>query len=246
MKPTKKTVLTLAVLFSTLIPVFAKEAKSENGYQFVNSYEYRLVAADIKQISSPYQQDDYVVFTADASPRHVGIAFDFEGYKVVHSYQRKNYYDQDGNKKSSLYFYILELPRGIENINYRLIIDGIWTTDPTNFNADYNPYTGIEVSTLNVKNNHLKETSCEEDGVHFIYEGKSGQIVRLAGTFTSWDSSIYVLTETQPGFYEIYLPLPSGTYYYSYYIGTKSFPDVSNHDRAYSSDGRITSKLVVK
>ena len=159
---------------------------------------------------------------------------------------KKSTKDIDEKEIDSLYFYILELPRDIEFISYRIIIDGIWTTDPNNENKYYNPYTGIEVSTLNVTNNHKNETKKTDKGVHFIYQGPEGQKIRLAGTFTDWDPWIYELTETRPGYYELYLPLPEGTYYYAFYNGTKSFPDTTNPDRAWSKDGRETSIIVVK
>lgn len=229
----------------TGIEAFAKGSDKGTEIVFTYPYEYRVLANEITCVGAPYQKDDYIVFTADDGPRHVGIAFDFEDYKTVHSFMRKSTTDIDDKVTSSCYFYILDLPKNIESISYRLVVDGIWTTDPTNFNRYYNPYTGIEVSTLQVTNNHVNETQKTDKGVHFIYEGESGLKVRLAGTFTNWDSWIYELTETRPGYYELYLPLPEGTYYYAYYTGTKSFADVTNPDRAWSGEGRETSKIVV-
>lgn len=243
-------ILSLSIILLNLVPAFAKGKpqgkKNSPDTEFKYPYEYRVAVNDIRGVSSPYQQDDYIVFTAEKGPRHIGIAFDFEDYKEIHSFMKKSTKDIDEKEIDSLYFYILELPRDIEFISYRIIIDGIWTTDPNNENKYYNPYTGIEVSTLNVTNNHKNETKKTDKGVHFIYQGPEGQKIRLAGTFTDWDPWIYELTETRPGYYELYLPLPEGTYYYAFYNGTKSFPDTTNPDRAWSKDGRETSIIVVK
>lgn len=223
--------------------LFAAEESPEANFKY--PYEYRLAAGDIKKVGAPYQKDDYLIFTQEKGPRHIGIAFDFENYKTIHSFQKKSSYDMDGKETNCLYFYILDVPRNVEKISYKLIVDGIWTTDSTNQNKFYNPYIGIEVSTLNIKNNHKNETQQAQDGIHFVYQGESGKKIRLAGTFSNWDASIYSLSETSPGFYELYLPLPKGTYYYAYYSGTKSFADKSNPNRAWSTDGRETSLIVV-
>lgn len=244
MKKLFKIFLTMTIIFNTF-SLFAKESGTPKQTEFVYPYEYRVLANDIHGVTSPYQKDDYIIFTAEKGPRHIGIAFDFEDYKQIHSYMIKNTTDIDDNIVESSYFYILELPENIEQISYRLIIDGIWTTDPSNYNRYYNPYTGIEVSTLSVTNNHVNETKNTKEGIHFIYQGETGQKIRLAGTFTNWDSSIYELSETRPGYYELYLPLPSGTYYYAYYNGTYSFVDETNPDRAWSNEGRETSKITV-
>ncbi len=244
MKRFVKIILAALLLFN-LFPAFAKGSEKSSGENFVYPYEYRVVVNEISGVSAPYQVDDYIVFTAKDGPHNIGIVFDFEDYKTIHSFFRKNITDIDNKVIDSYRFYILELPKDTESISYRLIIDGIWTTDPTNINKYYNPYTGIEVSTLDVRNNHVDETQATNKGVHFIYQGESGLKVRIGGTFTNWDSWIYELTETRPGYYELYLPLPEGTYYYAYYTGTKSFVDKTNPDRAWSGEGREASKIVV-
>jgi hypothetical protein len=53
------------------------------------------------------------------------------------------------------------------------------------------------------------------------------------------------LEETSPGFYEITLALPKGSYFYAYYKGTTSFVDETNPDKAYTPDGRVASVLHV-
>ncbi len=244
MKKLFKIILIANILFN-LVSVFAQKSEQDEMPNFVFPYEYRVAFSEIEGVSAPYQKDDYIIFTEYDGPRTIGIVFDFEDYKTIHNFMRKNVTDMDNNIIDSFYFYILELPKNLESISYRLIIDGIWTTDPQNLNSFYNPYTGIKVSTLDIKNNHINETQTTDKGVHFIFQGESGLKVRLGGTFTNWDSWIYELTETKPGYYEIYLPLPEGTYYYAFYAGTKSFVDKTNPERAWSIDGREASKIIV-
>jgi hypothetical protein len=54
------------------------------------------------------------------------------------------------------------------------------------------------------------------------------------------------MKETSPGFYELSLPLPTGIYYYAYFIGTKQIPDYTNPRRAFTEDGRNASVLEVQ
>ena len=241
-----KTIFAISLIFCTNFLIFAKpQEKKSNEIIFKYPYEYRVIASKIKNVASPYQDGDYVVFTQKSGPRHIGIIFDFEDYKEIHSFMKKSTTDIDGNEKDSLYFYIVHLPENTEEINYKLIVDGIWTCDKLNLDTNYNPYNGSEVSYLRVTNNPSEQTKFTDNGIRFIYKGIPGKKIRLAGTFTNWDSSIYTLNETRPGFYEICLPLPKGTYYYAYYNGTDSFVDKTNPDRAWSTDGRETSKIIV-
>ena len=53
------------------------------------------------------------------------------------------------------------------------------------------------------------------------------------------------LEETKPGFYELSIPLPTGIYYYNYYLGMNSFVDKTNPNRAYTPEGRTASVIKV-
>ncbi len=233
---------TAILLFSSVCNIFADAKFSES-----DSYEYNNIVSQLNEASAPQVLDEYVVFTQSSGPRFIGIAFDFEDYNVVHPYQLHSNRDLDGELINSVLFYLLPRPRELSSIKYRLIIDGLWTADPANPLKEYDGAHGLSLSRVDL-GQPLADVTYEKapDGVKFIYNGAPGETVRLAGTFTNWDSWIYELTETKTGFYELTVPLPKGKYYYNYYLGMNAVVDKSNPKRAYMPDGRTVSVIEVQ
>mgnify|MGYP002626965529 FL=1 len=210
-------------------------------------YEYNNIISEITGVSAPYLAGDYIIFTAPKTSRYVGIAFDFEGYKQLHAYRLHNTYDYEGEITDSWFFYILEKPKDLTSISYRLVIDGLWTTDPSNPNSIFDPVAEVPVSRINLPPVEVKNTETVPAGyTRFVCFAPSGQKIRLGGTFTNWDSWIYEMVEVQRGKYQLDLPLPAGTYYYNYYRGITSFIDETNPSKGYTPDGRIASRIDVQ
>lgn len=210
-------------------------------------YEYNNIVSKLDESSQPYIQNNYIIFTEDTGPRFVGIVFDFEEYQTIHPFQIHRNRDLGGNITSSVMFFILERPAELTELKYRLVIDGLWTSDPLNPDIIYDNTSGLYLSHVDLGEPLPEITSVKkESGAKFIYNGEPGQKVRLGGTFTNWDSWIYELEETSPGFYELNLPLPEGKYYYNYYLGMKAVVDKTNPDRVYTEDGRISSVITVQ
>ena len=232
-----------SLLFTVAVSSFAKKTES---IPEKDLYEYNNIVANLVEAGGPKVLENFIVFTADAGPRFMGISFDFENYKTVHKYERHVLKDVDGNMKKEILFYVLERPKKIEHIEYRLVIDGLWTNDPSNELSRYDQNTGLILSCIELKDTSPELTELQENSsVKFVYKGEIGLQVRLAGTFTSWDSWIYELSETKPGFYELTLPLPRGKYYYRYFIGMNSVVDKTNPNRAYAGDGMAASVITV-
>lgn len=211
-----------------------------------DSYTVQNLIAGIKRAGPPVVQDGFIIFTADKASRHVGIAFDFEDFKTVHSFERIIFYDSDYEPVDSMLFYVTKIPKNKDTLAYRLIIDGLWTIDPLNKNTCIDKTSHIKLSLLPIQEKTVQVTKKTDSGsVRFVFEGESGQKIRLTGSFTGWDPYIYELNETSRGFYELNLHLPPGTYYYNFYKGLSSFIDEKNPERAYTKDGRVASILVV-
>ena len=75
-----KRILFLSLFFTLSVAnFFAKEIPIEK-----DLYEYNNIVATLTKPSSPVVSENYIIFTAEASPRFVGIAFDFENYQTIH------------------------------------------------------------------------------------------------------------------------------------------------------------------
>lgn len=210
------------------------------------NYELDSLLHEIEEPCGPVVTDDYIIFTCDSKYRYAGIAFDFEGYKKVHPFQVLTQTDENDKKTRKFMFYVYERQHKFTTVKYRLILDGLWTADPLNPNLEYDDSVNLYFSKIEDPESVRVYTAAQsDDSVHFIYKGAPGQTVQLTGTFTNWDPWIYELEETKPGFYELRLPLTSGKYYYTYFIGLKPVLDNTNPNKIYTADGRSASVITV-
>ena len=239
--------ISLALTFLILFPSLASG---------IESVKYSSLVAQISRASAPVIVDGrYVIFTASGNARHTAISFEYENYTKSYSFQRlvrkdennKPRVDANGKTDMGVLFYIAEIPSALHEIRYRMVIDGLWTTDPLNAQTEYDYNDGMMVSTLPVDYYEVFQTANVNQGqVRFTYEGTPGSMIELAGSFNNWDPFMYEMTETSPGKYELLLPLPAGTWYYAYYEGTTQLKDNTNSERVYTKDGRVASAVTVK
>lgn len=210
------------------------------------NYELDLLLHEIDKPQAPIITEKYIIFTAETNHRYIGIAFDFEDYKVVHPFQVLTNTNEDGVTSRKHMFYCYEREHKFSSLRYRLVIDGLWTTDPLNPDKEYDENVNLYFSKLdNLGSKYIYTASTKSNTVHFVHKGTSGQKINLAGTFSNWDPWIYELTETSPGLYELELPLPKGKYYYNYYIGLTPMLDNTNPEKIYTQDGRSASVINV-
>ncbi len=211
------------------------------------NFELDTLLHEIDKPGAPYVTNDYIIFTADIHNRHVGIAFDFENYKVIHPFQILTHTDDEGNVSRKHMFYCFKREHKFTKLKYRLVIDGLWTTDPLNPQKVYDDNVNLYFSTVDLPDSiEVYTTETPQETVRFIYKGKTGLKLNLAGTFTNWDPWIYEVPEVEPGLYELELPLTTGTYYYTYYIGLTPVLDNTNPNKAYAADGRRVNVIKVK
>jgi hypothetical protein len=225
----------------------------------LGSYQFIDHLLSLSGPGAPEIFEDSVIFTAPSSYRRVGIAFAFEGYAKVY-WLRKLLITRDpaeiaaeGKKKnielnrdSGILFHVQTIPEGIRNLDYRMIIDGLWTQDPLNPRSVTGP-SGLSQSRIAVPDMPRSVPVRETPGLLSLsYTAPPGETVTVAGNFNSWDPFMYEMKETSPGFYSLSLSLPPGVYEYVFFHRGERIPDPHNRDKVYSSEGKIASRTVVK
>jgi hypothetical protein len=248
-----KSIMTAALLILTIGITGAADLES---YQFIN----RLLS--LPGPGAPVIYEDTVIFTAPSSYRRVGISFAHEGYSKVYWYKklmipedRALLLDSKGemnkkvnpNKDSGILFHVQTIPEEIQNLDYRMIIDGLWTPDPLNPLAVIGP---SEISQSRVyipsRPRPLSTFDAPPGSLRFTYNAPRGGTVTVAGTFNNWDPFMYELKEASPGVYTLVLTLPPGTYQYAFFHKGERIPDPHNPEKVYTGDGKAVSQATVK
>ncbi|MGP1491240.1 MAG: glycogen-binding domain-containing protein [Treponema sp.] len=233
----------IAVVFFLLcILITAHTAEQE-----IDPYTYGDLVETIARADAPLITGKYIIFTAAGSARHAGIAFEHENFQSIHAFQRLYRSDEAADSKRSILFYIMQIPEEMRELRYRLVINGLWSTDPLNPEEIFDYSAGMSLSILKIPYQKEYKTAVENNGrTRFVYQGESGKRIYLAGTFNNWDPFMYTLEEVMPGRYELYLPLPNGVWYYAYFKDGKQIPDTTNRQHVYMTDGRTASVISVQ
>ena len=225
----------------------------------IESYQFIDYIRAITAPGKPEIYEDGVIFTAPSSYRRVGISFAHEGYSKVYWFKRlmvpkdaaeytnaagKIRKGIDQNQDSGIMFHFESIPGNIKNMDYRMIIDGLWTADPLNPLTVSGP-SGVVESRVPLPEKPIKETVPVPGTYRFSYRAPPGETITVGGSFNNWDPFMYELRETSPGLYTLTLPLPPGTFQYVFFRRGEMIPDPANARMLYSRDGRIVSEAVV-
>ena len=209
----------------------------------IESLPLHLELAGLKAAKPPKVIEGELVLSVSGPYRAVAAAFSHEGFSVLHPYER--------NRQG---VFVLAYPVPLKrsrDLEYRVIVDGVWTIDPANPDRRADPETGLELSVARVP--YLSDLHLGlyrvlgEDGgsARFLFRGASGEAVTVCGDFDNWDPFIHEMAETSPGTYELELPLAPGKHYYSFVYRGEVLPDPLNPLKAASPEGNIVSVLVV-
>ena len=210
--------------------------------------------------SAPVIHENFVIFSASSDFRRVGVAFAHENFSNVHwfrqllvSQDRLNAPIPPGQRypdpfrDSGILFHVYQVPEHINELEYRLVVNGLWTVDPFNSNTRRDPVSGLALSVLPVPARPLNPNPLRglPVGLNFSFNGPPGEIVTVAGNFNGWDPFMYELKEHPAGVYSIMIPLPPGTYQYVFFNRGERFVDPYNPRRAYSRDWGAASEIIV-
>ena len=246
-----KRILLIFAFFSCFIGfISAQEAES---YEVVS----RLLA--MTKPGTPQIIDDSIIFTYTSNCRRAGISFAHEGFSNVH-WLRQLLVPQDPlnvsipqNKKapelfkdSGILFYVHKIPEDLQELEYRLVIDGLWTIDPVNPASRRNS-SGLECSVLSLPQRQYRPDILKGPfgTLAFSFKAEPGEKITVAGNFNGWDPFMYELRELSPGFYSLTLPLPRGTFQYVFYHRGEPVPDPANPRHRYSRDGMTVSEAEI-
>lgn len=219
-------------------------------------------------------QQDYVLLTYESTRpvRYVGVAFGHEGYSEVHRFRLSAEEDSDeGSSSSRVYFYLANPPEDQEQLRYRYVVDGLWTTDPRNGRTQLDE-NGVPISVFELPErtdrDHTNPIVTADGRVRFrlhFAEGSSpgvstirGNITYLdserdlrvfvTGSFTNWDPFMYRLRPVQgrPGVYESRpLRIAPGLHRYYFVINGERILDPHNSRTQYHRDGYEVSTFTL-
>ena len=251
---------TVSVKILVIIALFNVFAVSLASAEDAETYQVIDRLLSLPGPGAPVIVDDAIIFTAPSTYRRAGVAFAHEGFSTVHWLRLllipHDPLDEPATtdkkkippyKDSGLLFYIYQIPDDLSELEYRFVIDGLWTTDPFNSQRRRDSSSGIEYSVLALPA-HQKMPNLLQGPpgtLTFSFRGPPGEIVSVAGSFNNWDPFMYELKESPAGNYNICIPVPPGKYQYIFFHRGERWLDPYNPVRVYSRDGKPASEIVI-
>ena len=241
------------IMLFTLISAFA-EADNWESYHLID----RLLT--LPGPGAPVIFEDNVIFTISSGLRRAGVAFAHEDFSRVYWFRQLLVPQDrlgapipvgkkvpDPYKDSGILFYVWEIPENIKELEYRLIIDGLWTVDPSNPQTRKDPVSGLALSVLSLppKTPVPALLNNPPGTLSFSFKGPPGETVTVAGNFNGWDPFMYELKEAPAGVYTLNLPLPPGRYQYVFFHRGQRYLDPYNPHRIYARDGSAASEIAI-
>ncbi len=210
------------LLLLTSIPLFA-----------LDSHLLDIRIKGIQQAGPPEYLGTQVLlsFQSDRSVRLVGARFAHEEYRIFHTYFRNEY---------DVFLLLLDVPKEVETLTYRLVVDGLWMSDPFNPRQMQDEF-GRSFSLFSLANRPLPSPVSPRIGsegtVTFLFHSLPGRAVSVAGDFNNWNPFWNRLVETRPGEYRLSLRLPAGRHYYYYRVNGERVLDPINPETARDYEG---------
>jgi 1,4-alpha-glucan branching enzyme len=208
----------------------------------VDSVNLHLYLSGLDKAQAPVIIENNLVLSASGPYRFVGAAFSHEQWRKIHPFEIN---------RNGIFILAIPIPYGeATSIQYRFIIDGLWTADPSNPDSVRDKDTGALLSIAHLPENSKTRLGTWNPGgegcAMFYFQGQSGNRVTVSGTFNGWDPFIHDLIETSPGIYELTLKLVPGEYFYVFNYRGERISDPLNNVLFHDKFGRQVSSLVVR
>jgi len=219
-------------------------AVSPDSYGFeTNNFQIHSRITNAQHAEKPRIFEDHLFlsYESDRPVRFVGVAFSHENFSKIHSFIRNIH---------GIFVFVYPLPEDVEQVLYRIVVDGLWMADPSNPRIEKDP-SGIFLSSVKLppkEINRWKLTApvISEDRAEFYYFGSPGQDIYISGTFNNWDPFMHKLKELTPGSYSISLKVLPGTHFY-YFVANGIFMlDTLNPNKGSDSEGFEVSMFEIE
>lgn len=204
--------------------------------------DLRIEMANISRSAPPALRHGTVLFSyhQPSYARYVGIAFDFENFQTIHPYKRN---------AQNVFVFPLEVPEGLSELTYRIVVDGLWMPDPRNPDHTVDN-KGNLLSRFTFKlpeKTILASPVVKPDGtVEFNVRHSSGGRVFLTGDFTNWEPFMIEMDEISPGLYSLSRRFPPGNYEYYFIVAGARMVDPLNPKYGTDPHGYLASKFTVQ
>jgi hypothetical protein len=195
----------------------------------------------IQHAAPPQYLDRQVLLSYQSSKpvRLVGARFAHEDYGIFHVYVRNT---------NDVFLLLLDVPEGVEELRYRLVVDGLWINDPFNPQQETDTF-GRVFSLFDLRDRPAREPVSPEihrDGsVTFLFHSLPDRAVSVAGDFNNWDPFWHRMQETRPGEYRLTVRMPPGRHFYYYVVNGSRVLDPINQETARDFEGfRVSTFLL--
>jgi hypothetical protein len=245
----KKLKRIFSILFILALPAGAQELSDR--------LHLKLMNQSMSASPSVIDRNLFLAYKPEKAVSTVAAAFAHENFSKLHyltknqngvfvlSYRLPDYfiYINDSFRKNQ--------PSSLTNtVYYRIIIDGVWTTDPVNINRTEDN-SGIELSWINIPDEarEIKKglQTSKNNQVTFSFKAPAGRRIYLSGDFNGWDPFMHRLYEDTalPGYYTITLRIPPGIHHYYYIVDGIIIKDPDNPEIGYNREGSAASRLII-
>ncbi len=228
----RNTALTLAFLTLTALL----------GAQELNT---TLEVAGLDSAGPPRLLGDHILFTYEfvgqtpemtsARVHAVEVAFAHENFSVLRSFRRND---------QGIFVYLHPVEPDRTSYEYRLVVDGIWTSDPLN-SAQITDRWGIRISRIEIPRQlrSFTETPIARSNreFEFIFLAPVGSRVSLVGSFNGWDPFMTELHEIEPGLFSRRIRLGPGEHLYYFLVDGLRIADPTNSRRRWHASGTPVS-----
>jgi hypothetical protein len=187
----------------------------------------------IDRAAPPQYLDRQVLLSYQANKpvRLVGARFAHEDYRVFHIYFRN---------ENDVFLLLLDVPEEVEELRYRMVVDGLWINDPFNPHSEEDAF-GRVFSVFNLRDRPPRAVVSPEvhgeGSVTFTFHTLPERAVSVAGDFNNWDPFWHRLRETKPGEYRLTVAMPPGQHFYYYIVNGQRVLDPINEDTAQDFEG---------